>query len=101
MKYNKLIRDKIPEIILKAGKTSITHIASKQEYQDKLKQKLQEEVDEFFESESKEELVDILEVIYALANFNKINRKSLESLRLKTAKSRGGYKKKTILDEVE
>ncbi|MFC1627216.1 phosphoribosyl-ATP pyrophosphohydrolase [Patescibacteria group bacterium] len=101
MKHNKLVRDRIPEIIVKAGKTSTTHIAGKQEYRDKLKQKLQEEVDEFFESESKEELADILEVIYALADLKKINRQDLESLRLKAAKLRGGYKKKIILDEVK
>jgi predicted house-cleaning noncanonical NTP pyrophosphatase (MazG superfamily) len=101
MKHNKLVRDKIPEIIFKAGQTPATHIATKKEYWEKLKQKLQEEVDEFFESESKGELVDILEVVYTLADYKQVNRQSLESLRLKTAQKKGGYKKKIILDEIK
>jgi len=101
MKYNKLIRDRIPEIIVKAGKTPITHKATKQEYWDKLKQKLQEEVDEFSQSESKEELADILEVIFSICRFKKINKKSLEFFRLKKSKQRGSFIKKIILDEVK
>jgi len=101
MKFNKLIRDKIPQLIFKSGKTPITHIATKKEYWQKLKHKLQEEVDEFFASESSEELVDILEVIYAICRFKKIPKKSLESFRLKKTKQRGGFKRKIILDKVK
>jgi len=101
MKYNKLVRDKIPEIIKNKGAVPITHIANDEEYWQKLKEKLQEEVDEFLEDETEEELADILEVIYAICDFKKIDKEKLELLRKKKAKERGGFKDKIILDETK
>ena len=101
MKYNKLVRDKIPEIIKKKGVNAITHIASNEEYWEKLKEKLKEEVDEFIKDSTEEELADILEVIYAICDFQKIDRQKLESLRKNKADERGGFKEKIILDETE
>ncbi len=101
----KLVRDKIPEIIEKAGKKPVTHIADDSEYWDKLKLKLQEEVDEVLEADSpeevKEELADIIEVINAICDFKSIDITEVESLREKKAKERGGFKDKIILDDVE
>lgn len=99
MKYNKLVRDKIPEIIIKNGNQPITHIADDWEYWQKLKEKLQEEVDEFLQTESEEELADVLEVIYAIYIFKKISRRDLEILRKRKARHRGGFKNRVILDE--
>lgn len=101
MKYNKLVRDKIPEIIKRRGLVPIIHIADTKEYREKLKEKLKEEVDEFLENENKEELADILEVIYAICDFKKIDKRNLESFRKKKVKQRGGFKNRTILDEVK
>jgi len=101
MKYNKLVRDKIPEIIKNKGSVPISHIASGNEYWQKLKEKLQEEVNEFLEDENNEELADILEVIYAICDFKKIGKDELELLRKKKAKERGGFKNKIILDETK
>jgi len=78
MKYNKLVRDKIPEIIKDNGNIPITHIASNEEYKEKLKTKLKEEVNEFLEESNKEELADILEVIYAICDFYEIDKEELE-----------------------
>ncbi len=100
MKYNKLVRDKIPDIIKSKGKTPKTHIATNEEYIIKLKEKLIEEINEFNSSNSSEELADILEVIYSIAENNKISLKKLVSLRIKKAKERGSFKNKIILDEV-
>ena len=101
MKYNKLVRDKIPEIIKSKGAVPITHIASDEEYQQKLKAKLQEEVDEFLEDNNKEELADILEVIYALCDLYNFDKDKLEQLRIDKAEKRGGFKDKIILDETK
>lgn len=99
MKYNKLIRDKIPEIIKEKGGNPIFHIATGPEYWNKLKEKLAEEVGEFQESESKEEMADILEVIDTIIACKKFNKEELETIKLKKYKERGGFLKKIILDE--
>ncbi len=101
MKYNKLVRDKIPEIIKKKGAVPITHIASDDEYWQKLKEKLHEEVDEFMKDNNDEEIADILEVIYAICDYKKIDKNKLELLRKKKAEERGGFKDKIILDETK
>ncbi len=99
MRFNKLVRDRIPEIIRSKGKTPIIHIASDEEYEKKLRAKLQEEVDEFLQDPDKEELADILEVIYALCDLYGVSRDKLEEFRAKKARERGGFKKKVILEE--
>lgn len=101
MKYNKLVRDKIPEIIKRKGAVPITHRASDEEYRQKLKAKLQEEVDEFLEDSNEKELADILEVIYALCDLYGVDRNNLEQLRKEKAEKRGGFKDKIILDEIK
>lgn len=63
MKYDKLIRDRIPEIIQRKGTTPITHTADDKEYQHRLEKKLQEEVNEFLKYNNPEELADIIEVV--------------------------------------
>ncbi|MBI2151358.1 nucleoside triphosphate pyrophosphohydrolase, partial [Candidatus Woesearchaeota archaeon] len=67
--YNKLVRDYIPRIIEEKGKIAETHIAGDKEYFAALKDKLQEEVAEYLESGSPEELADIMKVVYALGRY--------------------------------
>lgn len=99
MKYNKLVRDKIPQIIKEKGQTVVTHTATDEEYWSKLKEKLREEVQEFLEDENSEEIADILEVLYAICDFKNITREKIESLRLEKNKKRGGFREKIILEE--
>ncbi|OGJ20033.1 hypothetical protein A3K73_03940 [Candidatus Pacearchaeota archaeon RBG_13_36_9] len=99
MKYNKLVRDKIPEIIKENGKIPKVHTASDGEYLAKLKEKLQEEVGEFLKDGNPEELADILEAIYAIKDF-KFEKEDLEAIRKSKEEERGGFKKRIILDEV-
>ena len=101
MKNNKLVRNKIPEIIKKKGKIPITHIASDLEYWEKLKQKFMEEVEEYLADENEEELAEVLEVINAIYDFKKIKKTKLEAMRKKKAKERGGFKKRIILQETK
>jgi len=101
IKFKKLVRDKIPEILKKRGQRSSFHIAKNEEYWKKLKEKLKEEVEEFLKKSSKEELTDILEVIYAICDFKKIKKEDLEKIRKRKTKERGAFKRRIILDEVE
>jgi predicted house-cleaning noncanonical NTP pyrophosphatase (MazG superfamily) len=99
MEYNKLVRDKIPEYIKSKGGTPVTHIADDTEYWQKLREKLQEEVDEFLEAESIEEMADVLEVIDAIINFKKFDKDELQKVKNKKADERGKFNKKVILEE--
>jgi len=100
MRYNKLVRDKIPEIIRRKGGIPFTHIADDREYKQKLREKLQEEVDEFLESGNQEELADILEVIEAICPVYHFKRGQLSIIQKKKAKEKGNFKKKIILETV-
>jgi len=99
MKYNKLVRDKIPEYIKSKGGVPIIHIADDKEYWKKLKEKLQEEIEEFNTNETIEEMADIYEVIDAMRDYKKFDEKELLSVKEKKAKERGNFKKKIILEE--
>jgi len=99
--YNKLVRDRIPEIILKKGRYPVTHIASNREYAVKLKEKLLEEVKEYLQSNSKAELIDILEIIYALCDVHKITKEKIEQMRRKKNLERGRFLERIILEKVE
>lgn len=101
MKYNKLVRDKIPEIIKADGQTPVTHIANKQEYKQKLLEKLQEEVDEFFKEKNTEELADILEVIDAICKLKNVNMEKLQKIKQQKAENRGGFQQRIILEEIK
>jgi predicted house-cleaning noncanonical NTP pyrophosphatase (MazG superfamily) len=99
MKYNKLVRDKILEIIKQKGETVISHIADNEEYWVKLKEKLQEEVGEFIKDSTMEEIADILEVVDAICEFKNFDKTELEELKKKKNMERGGFKDKIILEE--
>lgn len=102
MRYDKLVRDKIPEIIESKGEQAIIHIADDQEYRKSLEAKLHEETDELFTwTNTAEELADIAEVIYAIADAKNISKEEIEKIRLEKLEKRGGFKKKIILEETK
>jgi predicted house-cleaning noncanonical NTP pyrophosphatase (MazG superfamily) len=92
MRQGKLVRDKIPQIIRSAGLEPVIYTADSDEYDSRLRDKLREEVEEFIASDSDpEELADVLEVVYALAERAGIDRQQLEELRMAKAEERGGF----------
>ena len=93
----KLVRDKIHEIYQHRP----MHVADDEEYEIELKKKLQEEVDKYIISGKSEELVDILELVYALSDFKGVSVKELEKMRSDKAQKRGKFKKRIIFDEHE
>jgi predicted house-cleaning noncanonical NTP pyrophosphatase (MazG superfamily) len=103
--YNRLVRDRIPEIIEKEGKTYKTVILNDDQFKSELKKKLKEEVEEYLyaqnNQEAVEELADILEVINALAGDHGISIEELERVRHTKANERGGFQEKVFLIEVE
>jgi predicted house-cleaning noncanonical NTP pyrophosphatase (MazG superfamily) len=99
--YDKLVRDKIPEIIEAAGKKAVTRKANDAEYPNYLKKKLQEEVEEFLKSGESGELADILEVLIALGNAKGIGFDELLELAAAKRKNRGGFQERIILVSVE
>lgn len=98
--YNKLVRDKIPAIIIADGKQCHTKILNDADYATKLNEKLLEECSEYLESNNPEELADILEVVYAIASLQGITADELEKERHNKAKRRGGFEKRILLKEV-
>lgn len=98
--YNKLIRDYIPEIIAASGKTCTTETLSDADYLTMLDAKLNEELAEYQESKSLEELADLLEVIRAVVKARGYTLEELEQIRVEKAAKRGGFEKKLILKQV-
>ncbi len=98
---DKLVRDKIPNIMEAKGKKFKFHVASKEEYTEKLKEKLLEEVNEFLEEPCLEEMVDIFEVYSALLAVMGIEPEELENYANKKNDERGAFDSKYILEWVE
>ncbi len=101
IKYHKLVRDKIPEIIETSGKTCTTTVLSSSDYVAMLDEKLNEELAEYQESKSMEELADLLEVIRAVAAARGSSIEEIELIRKKKAEARGGFEKRLLLTEVQ
>lgn len=97
--YNKLVRDRIPEIIEKKGEKAVFHIADEAEYWEKLQEKLKEEVDEFIKDSSIGEIADIFEVVDAICDFKNFDKLELENIKNRKAENRGKFKKRIILEE--
>ena len=98
--YDKLVRDKIPAIIETAGKTPLTERIPPEDMQSALDRKLQEEVNEYLESHSVEEMADVLEVIHGIAFHTGIDWNQVEAERLRKKEERGGFEEGIRLIEV-
>jgi predicted house-cleaning noncanonical NTP pyrophosphatase (MazG superfamily) len=103
--YNKLVRDRIPEIIESTGKKFTTRILNNEEYITELKTKSFEELQEYVATENNEdaieELADLLEIIHALSEYHGSSIEKVEAVRKEKAEKRGGFKEKIFLIEVK
>ena len=101
--YNKLVRDKIPDIIKSNGEKPVIKVLNEDEYKKELEKKLYEEYNEVISASGQdrlEELADMLEVIAALA---KIEGKTLEDVSLiahQKVLKRGSFNNRIYLEKV-
>ena len=98
--YNKLIRDKIPEIIKQSGKQANIEEVSGKEYLELLNAKLGEELHEYLDSQNVEELADLVEVVYAIVEHKDVSLQDFEVIRKQKVEERGAFKEKLLLKKV-
>ena len=98
--YDKLVRDNIPQIIEEEGKKCKCVSLSDDQYKEYLNNKLIEELNEYLNDYSINELADLLEVIYSLAEILGCSKTQLEQIRLDKANKNGSFSKKICLKEV-
>lgn len=97
---NKLVRDKIPQIIEQSGKQAVVEEVSGEEYLQRLKAKLGEELQEYLDSQRVEELADLVEVVYAILDYANVSLQDFETLRQQKVLERGAFREKLVLKQV-
>lgn len=104
-KYNKLVRDKIPEIIKNNGEEPVIRVLDDVTYKEELLKKLYEECDEVIKSKTKEETLeecsDVLEVLIALLEYNGYILEDLLKCRDEKKEKRGAFQKRLYLVKVK
>ena len=96
--FNKLVRDKIPEIIESNNEICKTKILSENDYLIELNKKLQEEVGEYLASGEIEELADIEEVLRAILDIKECSYDNFERIRKSKVDMRGAFKERIFLE---
>ena len=99
-KYDKLVRDRIPEIIESDGKKCTTEIVDDKKALEYLYTKLKEETNELLEDKNIDEAADVMEVVFAIAEKYGYSEDELLKHREDKKNKRGGFKKNIILKEV-
>jgi len=100
-KYNKLVRDKIPEIVEKAGENPYFRALNKKEFFEAIKKKILEEAKELAKAKNRKEIidevVDIQELTDILITEMEISKLDVWALRRRKNQKRGGFKKRLFL----
>lgn len=96
VKSGKLVRDKIPQIIIEDGKIPITRILDDEEYLKELDKKLKEEITEYQQDKSIEEMADVLEVLFAICEARGHSVDELMKVREEKREKRGGFEKRVF-----
>lgn len=94
-KVDKLIRDKLPQIMRASGIQVFERVMEKDEYLKRLKDKLLEEAKEFIasgsEKEMREELADLLEVMLTLAKVYEMEFTDIQQAAEQKRADKGGF----------
>lgn len=99
--YDKLVRDKIPELIMRAGRRPIFRRVSGAELKEYASAKILEEAREFARSQQTEELIDLLEIIYFCLQLEGISAQEARDLMEQKRRERGGFAGAVVLQSVE
>ena len=99
--FNKLVRDRIPEIIRANGEVPLVRILGDEEYERELNKKLQEEVNEYLADRNIEELADIEEVLRALVALKGVAYGDFDKMREEKCKKRGAFKERVFLESTK
>lgn len=99
--YNKAIRDNIPEIIIESGSEPTVEILSDENFLEELEKKLDEEIKEYKESKKVEELCDLIEIAYRIAELKGITEDQLNHRRNKKNIKRGKFENNLFLVQVK
>ena len=100
-RYQKLVRDRTPEIIEMQGNRCVVRMLDQEEYLKMVDAKLDEELAEYHKDQNLEELADLMEVIYAAAEARGYTREQLETVRAEKEAERGAFRKRLLLLEVQ
>lgn len=100
IEYNKLVRDRIPEIIEKAGKQAIVEKVGESQLIKLLNKKLEEELIEYLESGNVEELADLVEVVYGILDHKGVSIEEFERIRQEKNEKRGAFREGLVLIKV-
>ena len=99
--YDKLVRDRIPEIIRENDETPVAHEVEGEAYARRLREKLVEEAREYAAEGSPDELADVLEVVDAIRALDSVDEERVRDLREAKAEERGRFDEGIVLDRVE
>jgi predicted house-cleaning noncanonical NTP pyrophosphatase (MazG superfamily) len=98
--YNKLVRDKIPQIIKQADKKAFFSVVTTEEFKTLLLDKLIEELAEFKDTPNEEEFADILEVIDGLSVAFNLDMEKVLTIKAEKFKECGGFNERIVLEKV-
>jgi|ETNmetMinimDraft_1059919.scaffolds.fasta_scaffold430364_2 predicted house-cleaning noncanonical NTP pyrophosphatase (MazG superfamily) len=99
--YNKAIRDKIPEIIKNSGNSCNVKTLNDDDFLIELEKKLKEELEEYFENKTIEELGDIVDVINRIVILKGVSSEDFKKIRSKKISTNGGFDKNFFLLDAE
>ncbi len=99
--YNKLVRDKIPQIIKDSGRTCDFKVLDNLEMKEALKEKLIEKAQVFSDKPSEDELSDIYELLDTIVESYDFEPLHIDYLKLRNKENKGSYSSRTYLISVD